>query len=231
MKAIAYLRVSTQSQVVDGVSLEAQEAKCRAWCQLNDTQLAGIYTDQGISGKKANNRNGLQAALKELNNGDVLLVFSLSRLSRSTKDTLEIAELLAKRGADLVSLCERIDTTSSSGRMVFRLLAVLSEFERDQVSERTRAALQHKKQNLQRVGTIPYGFDADGGNLLPNYDELGIVAKMRELRDTGSSYHNIASALNDLGARPKNGAKLWYKATVRRILLNDIYDQVLGHCS
>jgi len=73
------------------------------------------------------------------------VVYSLSRLSRSTKDTLQIAEKLDKAGADLVSLSEQIDTTSASGKMVFRLMAVLNEFERDQISERTSAALQHKK--------------------------------------------------------------------------------------
>ncbi|MEE9311133.1 MAG: recombinase family protein [Planctomycetota bacterium] len=79
-------------------------------------------------------------------------VYSLSRLCRSTKDAINISEQLDKSGADLVSLSERLDTTSASGKMIFRMLAVLSEFERDQISERTKAALAHKKSLGQRVG-------------------------------------------------------------------------------
>ena len=90
-----------------------------------------------ISGKRADNRLALQEALKAVSAGKgVLIVYSLSRLARSTRDTL-----LDKSGADLVSLSEKIDTTSAAGKMVFRLLAVLNEFERDLISESATAAM------------------------------------------------------------------------------------------
>ena len=60
---------------------------------------------------------------------------------------------------DLVSLSEQIDTTTASGKMVFRMLAVLAEFERDLISERTRAAMATKRANGQRVGAVPFGCD------------------------------------------------------------------------
>src|SRR6266581_6504849 len=82
----------------------------------------------------------------------VLVVYSLSRLARNTTETLELGERLAKAGADLVSLSEKIDTTSAAGKMVFRMLAVLAEFERDQISERTRVAMQHMRCEGKRVG-------------------------------------------------------------------------------
>ena len=153
-KAIGYIRVSTDGQATDGVSLEAQEAKIRAWGDLNGYEIVSIHVDAGLSGKRADNRPALQEALSRCAKGSALVVYSLSRLARSTKDTLEIADRLAGTGADLVSLSERIDTTTASGKMVFRMLAVLAEFERDQVSERTRFAMAHKKGNGERVGSV-----------------------------------------------------------------------------
>ena len=120
MKTIGYVRVSTSGQAQDGVSLSAQEAKIRAWSELNGADDVVIFTDAGLSGKRADNRPALQDALRTVGKGDALVVYSLSRLARSTKDTISIAETLDKRGADLLSLSEKIDTTTAAGKMVFR---------------------------------------------------------------------------------------------------------------
>jgi DNA invertase Pin-like site-specific DNA recombinase len=102
---------------------------------------------------------------------------------------MAIAERLEKADADLVSLSERIDTTTAAGRMVFRLLASLAEFERDQVSERTKMALAHKKRRGERVGRVPLGFElaADGKTLVPVAAELAVVKLVVELRAGGLS--------------------------------------------
>lgn len=138
MKVVAYTRVSTEEQAREGVSLEAQKSKISSWANALDYEVIGSEVDSGISGKNIRARYGLQRAL-ELACAEkaILVVYSLSRLSRSTKDTLVLAEILDAAGADLVSLSERIDTTTAAGKMVFRMLAVLCEFERDQISERT----------------------------------------------------------------------------------------------
>ena len=137
-KAIGYIRVSTQGQADEGVSLEAQRAKIAAWCALNDAELVAVFEDAGMSGGSMNGREGLHAAMKAAGKGMALVCYSISRLARSTRDMLEIAERLDKKGADLVSLTEKIDTTTASGRMVFKMLAVLADFERDQIGERDR---------------------------------------------------------------------------------------------
>ena len=136
--AIAYIRVSTQGQVDDGVSLEAQHAKIAAWCEVMGYELLETFADEGISGHRMDKRPSLQKAVDAVcASGSVLVVYSLSRLARNTQETLELGSRLAKAGADLVSLSEKIDTTSAAGKMIFRMLAVLAEFERDQISERT----------------------------------------------------------------------------------------------
>src|SRR5438128_1777657 len=158
--AVGYVRVSTEVQAAEGVSLEAQRGRIEAWCIANGYELAGLHVDAGISGKRADNRPGLQEAIREVcrHRGSALVVYSLSRLARSVKNTLEIAGRLDRHGADLVSLSEKIDTTSAAGRMVFRMLAVLAEFERDLCGERTKAALSLKKHRGECVGEVPLGW-------------------------------------------------------------------------
>src|SRR5690348_16798834 len=110
MNAVGYARVSTDMQASDGVSLDAQKAKIRAWCEANGYTLAGLHVDAGLSGCRSDNRPGLQEALAAAcKRKAALVVYSLSRLARSTKDAIAISERLAKNGADLVSLSERID--------------------------------------------------------------------------------------------------------------------------
>lgn len=205
MKAIAYIRVSTEEQASEGVSLEAQRAKIEAWTNLNGYELAAIFED-AISGAKTD-RPGLAQALATVGKGDALVVYSLSRLARSTKHTLDLSEYLDKTGADLVSITEKIDTTSAAGRMVFRMMAVLAEFERDQLAERTSAAMQHKKAKGERVGAIPYGkaLAHDGITLVDVPAEQEVIAEARRLHAGGLSLRKIAAMLTMKGFKARNG--------------------------
>lgn len=219
MKAIGYIRVSTQGQVEDGVSLDAQEAKVRAWADLNGAEDVVIFRDEGISGKRSDNRPGLQSALDTVGKGDALVIYSLSRLSRSTKDTLSLSEILQKKDADLVSLSEKIDTTSASGKMVFRLLAVLNEFERDQISDRTRFALAHKKANGEKTGgDVPFGYKVRGGKLSRNAEEQKAINMILDLHSKGYSLQCICGALQKDGYKTKRGNLTWQPKVVSRIV-------------
>ncbi len=220
MKAIAYLRVSTEQQV-DGISLEAQLAKIEAWCVVNDAELIATFDDAGLSGCRSDNRPGLQSALQlACSEGAAVVVYSLSRLSRSTTDTVSIAERLNSAGGDLVSLSEKIDTSSAAGKMVFRMLAVLNEFERDQVSERTTAALQHKKSKGERVGTVPFGFRLadDGIKLIPVPEQQAVIQTIRELRAAGETLQAICDHLQQRKIKTAKGKDRWTPTTIRRLI-------------
>ena len=216
-RAIGYIRVSTQGQADEGVSLAAQRAKIEAWCSLNDAELVAVFEDAGISGASMNGREGLHAALKATTKGMALVTYSISRLARNTRDMLDIAERLEKKGADLVSLSERIDTTTASGRMVFRMLAVLAEFERDQAKERTCMVVAHKKANGEAYCGAPFGFEAIEGRLVEVKRESSIVAEIIRQRQAGASLAVIASDLNNRGIEGKRGGK-WFPSTVRYLL-------------
>ena len=218
-RAVGYARVSTEEQAREGVSLDAQRARIEAWAHGNDTPLIGFFEDAGISGARSENREGLQKAIgMACEQRAILVVYSLSRLSRSTRDTLQIAERIERSGADLVSLSERIDTTSAAGKMVFRMLAVLNEFERDQISERTAAALRHKREQCQAYSPTPYGFDRICDRLVINHDEQKVIEEILALREKGWSLRRIASRLNAEGIEAKRGGP-WFAAGVRSVLL------------
>jgi site-specific DNA recombinase len=219
MKVIGYIRVSTGGQVEDGVSLDAQEAKVRAWADLNGADEVVIFRDEGLSGKRYDNRPGLVEGLNIADKGDALVVYSLSRLSRSTRDTLEIADALAKKDADLVSLSEKIDTTTAAGKMVFRMLAVLAEFERDQVADRTRFALAYKRENGEKTGgDVPFGYRVRKGKLYPHAAEQKIVKRIRELDAAGESLRGICRQLEAEGLRPRAGSGSWHPQAIQRII-------------
>ncbi|MCY3003118.1 MAG: recombinase family protein [Planctomycetota bacterium] len=213
MVVVGYIRVSTEGQVQDGVSLDAQREKIEAWAKLHDETDVVIYEDAGISGASMEQRPGLQVALREAcKRRAALVAYSLSRFARSTRDTLSISDRLAKSGAELVPLSERIDTTSASGKMVFRLLAVLNEFERDQVSERTRAAMAHMRRSgrrISRFASCGWDFDPEGERLVRNQGEQRVVCRMVELRTQGLSFQAIADQLTGESVPTKHSGRPW----------------------
>ena len=216
-RAIGYIRVSTQGQADEGVSLDAQRAKIQAWCSLNDAALVAVFEDAGVSGANMTNREALQAALKATTKGMALVCYSISRLARSTRDMLAISEKLDAKGADLVSLTEKIDTTTATGRMVFRLLASLAEFERDQIGERTKMALKHKRAQGEVYAPVPFGYTAVDGRLVTVQAEAAIVRDILALREAGHSFAAIADTLNARGVEGKRGGR-WFASTVRYVI-------------
>jgi site-specific DNA recombinase len=209
MKAVAYVRVSTEDQARHGVSLDAQEAKIRSWADSQGLEVKALYADEGISGMKASKRPGLQSALASCKKGDTFVVYSLSRFGRSTRETLNLEDDLSRRGVALYSVSEpHMETRSAPGRLQFRISAVFAELERDLISERTKTALQYKKTQGQRVGSIPYGFRLaeDGIHLLPDPAEQKVVEAVRAFHAAGLSLRAIASELESAGFTNRSGS-------------------------
>jgi len=220
MNAVAYCRVSTAAQGEDGVSLEMQRDRIAAWCKGNGYEQEAVFVETMSGGRAANRPELLKALALACKVHGVLVVFSLSRLARSVKDTLVIAERLEKAGANLASLTERIDTNSALGKMVFRLLSTLNEFEKDQLSERTESAMAHLRRSNRRISArIPLGYDlaSDGETLLLNEDEQRVIEGIRLCRKQGQSLATIARSLRQEGIATKTGGR-WYPSTVRAIL-------------
>lgn len=217
MRAVGYIRVSTVGQVADGVSLEMQRAKLDAWASLHDAELVAVFADEGLSGKSAD-RPGLVAAIAAAKRERAaLVIYSLSRLSRSTLDTLRIAGDLERGGCDLVSLQEQLDTTTPAGRVIFRVLAAFAEFEREQLGERTRQAMQHLRSQGRVVGAIPHGYRRDGERIVPQEQEQRILQLAADLRGQGMTLRAIADELTARGAFNRAGRR-FHPESVRAML-------------
>ena len=136
---IGYARVSTEDQELD-----------RQLDQLNKIGCEKIFHEK-ISGTKKTRPEFIKMFVI-LRKGDILIVTELSRLSRSTKDLIEISNKLNEIGVELKSIKENIDTTTSTGKMMFGVLAVLSQFERDIISERTKQGLASARARGKKGG-------------------------------------------------------------------------------
>jgi site-specific DNA recombinase len=225
MRAWGYCRVSSAGQAAEGVSLDAQRARIAAWCAARGAELINIHVDAGISGFRKENRPGLKAALAAVcaggrgrGEGRVLVVYSLSRMARSSKDSFIISEMIDKAGADLVSLTENVDTTTAAGRMFFGVLAVMNQFERDLASERTKLAAAFKRSKGEAWATPPFGQAKDAaGRLVDAPAERRVVDEVIKLRSDGMSIRAIVAALNARGVPTRHDGK-WHIATVQRVL-------------
>jgi site-specific DNA recombinase len=220
-KVIGYVRVSTKKQSNDGISIEAQKAKIKAWAELKNycDEDIEIYVDSGISGKRIGNRPALKEAMNSLQKGDTLVVYSLSRLARNITDALGIYEYAHKNGSDLVLISDGIDTTGAAGKMIFTVVASIAEFEREQIKERISMALDHKRKKGEKLGGKypPFGYDNQDGLLIKNKTEQEILSLMSQLNEQGYSYQKIADTLNQRKIKTKRGCE-WKKHYVFRAM-------------
>jgi len=214
-RAIGYIRVSTDKQADQGVSLDAQRAKIEAYAMLYDLDMVDYVTETGSA--KNTDREGLQDALQALIRGEAeaLVVVKLDRLTRSVGDLGRLVETYFQKHA-LLSVGEQIDTRSAAGRLVLNVLASVSQWEREAIGERTSAAMQHmKSEGLYTGGKPPYGFDLVDGELLENAGEQAVLDLVRKYRAKGLSLRKIAQVLANKGFKSRAGTTLHFQAIGR----------------
>lgn len=136
-----YARVSTEQQNLDR--------------QIDALQKYGVdlIFNEKMTGTKRN-RPELSKLLDRMTEGDTVVVESLSRLGRSTKDLIELTELFERKGVHLVSLKESIDTSTSTGKLLFTLMSAIAQFERDVIADRTHEGLRSARAR-GRIGGRP----------------------------------------------------------------------------
>lgn len=197
-RAVGYIRVSTDKQASEGVSLDAQRVKLHAYAALFDLELVAIEVDAGESAGSLE-RPGLQRALARLDafEATALVVVKLDRLTRSVRDLCDLVDNYFRDGkVSLMSVGEQIDTRSAAGRMMLNMLTVIGQWEREAIGERTKAALEHKRSlNEYTGGAAPYGFRTVDGKLEPITEEQDIIAQARAYKASGMSLRSIAAAL------------------------------------
>src|SRR6202011_3931285 len=142
MRAIGYVRVSTDKQAEQGVSLEAQSEKIRAMALVHDTNLLDIIVDGGESAKSLQ-RPGMTRllAMVDARQVEAVIVAKLDRLTASVKDRCELLERFERRDVALISVAESLDTGSAAGRLVINIMTAVSQWEREVIRTHARRAL------------------------------------------------------------------------------------------
>ena len=220
MPAIGYVRVSTEDQAKEGVSLDNQKSKIEAYCQLKDLDLTEIVEDAGISAKNLR-RPGVQKVLmlarkKKI---DAVVVYKLDRIFRSTSDALATTQMFERYGVSFHSIEETLDTQSAMGRFFFTLTAGLAEMERRIIGERTKAALSHKRSRNEKTGgDVPFGYNLTlAGILIKNENEQTVIKTIRRLNNEGLSLRKICKELEGEGYKTKRGNAVWQPSTIWKI--------------
>jgi len=225
MNAIGYIRVSTNEQGEQGVSLDAQRRKVRGYAELYDIHLVDVV-EEVESAKTVADRPRLLAVLERLANGeaDAIVVPKLDRLTRSVRDLLDLVDRLQDEGWQLLSVEEQLDTRSPNGRLVMGILALISQWERETIGERTRQALAELQEQGVKIGRAPFGWryaaEPDGSGRRPLVaDEVQqiTIEYIKTRRAQGHTLRRIADSLNAITMRPANGSR-WWPSTVRSIL-------------
>lgn len=200
-QTLGYVRVSSDDQVRDGVSLDAQRARIAAYCVAMGWPVSEVVCDAGRSAKSLE-RPGMAKILEAVRIGTVerVIVTKLDRLTRSTRDLADLLDLLAKHDVALISIGETLDTSSAGGRLVVNMLGVVGQWEREAIAERTAAALSHKRQKRLAYGRTPFGFVRVGSALFEHpvkQSSASTIVKTRVSFSLGLAVLTLGRAQND----------------------------------
>ena len=217
MRVVGYVRVSTNEQATEGVSLAAQESKLRAYCTALDLELVAVVADAGVSAKSLA-REGLSEALALLDTGaaEGLLVCKLDRLTRSVRDLGTLLDGYFATRCHLLSVADAVDTRSAAGRLCLNILTSVAAWERESCAE-PRAPPPATGPVGEHVGAPRLGVAVVDGALAEVAEERATVARILELRASGLSLREVARRLAEEGHQTKRGGA-WAAATVRLVL-------------
>lgn len=230
-----YIRVSTDDQEN---SMDMQLATIERYCISNGYTMGEVFADEDVSayieiGKRPLGKQLLKELAYRRSKGENVGVVSIKvdRMFRNSIDAMVTAKEWNSIGVPLFIVSmggNSLNTSTSIGWLFFQTLVMFAEFERNQISERTKAVKQHLKDNLRKNGIIPYGWRCDDGdNLHKCGKESEVVKEIFSLRDDGMSLHAIANRLNDNGERTRNGSE-FKPTTILRILKYEPNNKIIN---
>lgn len=235
MRVVAYIRVSTDKQAVEGLGLDVQREQIRRWAKASGHRVVAWEADEGVSGAKGfTEREGLAAALQGICEGGAagLVVAKLDRLARSL--TVQEAALahVWKCGGAVFSVDQgeifRDDPDDPMRTAMRQMVGVFGELERAMIGKRLRDGRKHKASNGGfAYGSPPLGFRAEGKELVKDPAEQVTVRRIFALHDEGKSLREIVVTLTEEGHKPKRSSR-WHPQTIAKILQRESPDQTLG---
>ena len=226
-RGYGYVRVSTNYQRNDGYSLEFQEKEIRKYAEYKNITLVDILKDEAKSGRKLEKRDNLKEVLELLEDGDTLILYSLSRLVRKARDFHNIQYDLQQKHCNLVSIKEGIESDNPMSKAMAGIAAIFAELESDNTSERVSAGMQMKKQKGERLGRIPYGWKLSGlkgSDLIEHEEHQQVIKKIKEMKKDREKVKDIIKYLEDNNIPPQKASKRWHPSAIQYIVKREPFN-------
>jgi len=211
LKALGYVRVSTEEQADSGLGLDAQRAAIRAAAERMGMEVVQWFADEGVSGGTIDGRLGLLDSMDAMKRGMILLVARRDRLARDAMLACWIEKEVAKRFGRIVSVAgEGTDNDDPTSVLLRRIVDAFAEYERLLIGARTKAALRVKVRRGERVGRYAhYGYRLDeAGELVEDEREKAGILEIMRLRAAGVGLQRIARELERQGFTGRQGQRL-----------------------
>lgn len=206
--AVGYIRVSTEEQANEGFSLDNQINDIKRHCAFKEFELLDIFRDDGKSGASILKRDGLISMMRYIyeNKVDYLIIYKLSRLSRSFDDLHDISKKLKENETTLISIEDNIDTSTVMGGFFLIFAGIFAEMERENIITQVRGGMSQKaREGEWNGGTAPLGYDLVEKKLVINEEESQTIKFIYTEYLKGKGYKAIAAQLNDSGVKTKTG--------------------------
>jgi site-specific DNA recombinase len=211
--AAIYVRVSTQDQAQHGFSIDAQEEALQNYAKALGYEIFKIYKDEGKSAKNLN-RPEMNNLLKDAEERkfQAIFIYKLDRFSRSLKDLILTIDKLKEWGIDFVSMQDKIETASASGKLMFQIIGAFAEFERNIIGDRTSFGMERKAKEGGFITKAPLGYKLINKQLL--VDETN----SEQIKQIFEEFLNTSISLTQLAK--KNG---FTTSGIKKLLQNTTY--------
>jgi len=196
--AAIYIRVSTQDQAQHGFSLDAQQDSLANYAKVLGYEIFKIYRDEGKSAKDLK-RPEMINLLKDAEERkfQAIFIYKLDRFSRSLKDLILTIDKLKEWNIDFISLQDKIETASASGKLMFQIIGAFAEFERNIIGDRTKFGMERKAKEGGFITKAPKGYKLVNKNLvIDEKDSQNVKKAFEEFANNSISLTQIGKKYN-----------------------------------